>query len=100
MANITNLDLQKQMFCIIEQWENGSENKKEVCNEHNLSICKFDYWLKKYRNSSVPTNFIEIKPSQRKLPNEQIIKFYFSGEISAEVPAEIAINFMNQLIVK
>ncbi|MEA1937089.1 MAG: hypothetical protein U9N04_03185 [Patescibacteria group bacterium] len=100
MANITNLDLQKQMFLIIKQWEKGSERKQEVCDEYNLTICKFDYWLKKYRTLAVPKDFIEIKCAKKIPAKEQIVRFHFSGEVSAEVPSDLAIDFMNQLIVR
>ena len=100
MANITNLSKQEQMFRIIEQWQQGVESKKIVCNNHNLTICKFDYWLKKYRSSKIHTDFIEIKPIKKVAPKERIVNFRFSGEVLVEVPLDLAIDFMNQLIVR
>lgn len=100
MANITNFKLQKEMFGIVEQWEQGSESKKSFCIANNLTICKLDYWLKKYRSTKTPTDFVEIKPNRKPVKKEQIVKFHFSGGVLAEVPSELAINFMNQLIVK
>lgn len=100
MANITNLSKQSRMFLIIEHWEQGSQRKKEVCNIHNLTIRKFDYWLKKYRSSKIPTDFIEIQPKKNKVKKEQTVKFHFSGDVWAEVPSDLAIDFMNQLIVR
>ena len=100
MANTTNLFRQKQMYRIIEQWEEGSESKKTVCNIHNLTVCKFDYWLKKYRISKIPIDFIEIKAPKKTAKKERIIKFRFSGEVLVEFPSDLAIDFMNQLIVK
>ena len=88
------------MFRIVEQWEQGSESKKKVCNTYNLTVCKFDYWLKKYRSSKILTDFVEIKPTKKADQKERIIKFSFSGEVLAEVPSDLAIDFMNQLIVK
>lgn len=100
MANITNLSGRKEIFRIIEQWEQGSESKKTTCKTHNLTIRKFDYWLKKYHSSKKTTDFIEIKPKKNKVKKEQIVKFHFSGGVLAEVPSSLAIDFMNQLIVR
>ncbi len=99
MANITKSERKTQMFSIVEQWQNGSATKKDVCKKHNVNICTFNYWLKKYRSSSVSSDFIELKPKAQTLIKERIIKFNFSGKVLAEVPADIAINFMHQLIV-
>ncbi len=100
MANITNSERKTQMFLIVEEWQSSSATKKDVCSKYNLNISCFYYWLKKYRASSVFSNFIELKP-KIEIPNrEATIKFTFSGEVSADVPREIAINFMHQLIVK
>ncbi len=100
MANTTNLLRQKQMFRIVEQWKQGAESKQIVCNNHNITVCKFDYWLKKYRSSKRTTDFIEIKPTKKVDKKEQTVKFYFSGDVLAEVPSSLAIDFMNQLIVR
>ena len=100
MANIANLERKEQMFSLVEQWHNSSQSQKFFCKEHNINVHTFNYWVKKYRLSSSFADFIELKPKIKSQKNEQIIKFHFSGEISAEVPAELAIDFMNQLIVR
>ena len=100
MANITNFERKAQMFLIVEEWQNSSATKKEVCKTHNINICVFDYWLKKYRALSSSSDFIELKPKIKTFAKEQTIKFNFSGEVSADVPVELAINFMHQLIVQ
>ena len=100
MANITNLRLQEQMFGIVEQWKQGLERKISFCKTNNFSLCKFNYWLKKYRISKNTDNFIEIKANKNKVKKERMVKFHFSGGVLAEVPSNLAIDFMNQLIVK
>ena len=100
MANITSLSNREQIFRIIAQWEQGFQKKKEVCKNNNLTVRKFDYWLKKYRSSKIPTDFVEIKAPKKKLRKEQIIKFHFTGGVMAEVPSNLAMDFMNQLIVR
>ncbi len=100
MANITNSERKTQMFLIVEEWQSSSATKKDVCSKYNLNISCFYYWLKKYRISTAPSDFIELKPKIPTLSKSQTIKLTFSGKVSADVPSDIAINFMYQLIVK
>ena len=99
MANIAKQDRQTKMYSLVEKWQNTSSSKKEFCLENNVNIGIFSYWLKKYKNIK-PLEFLEIKAEsneQDSNPNVSV-KFNFAGNISAEVPAELAIKFMQQLI--
>ena len=99
MANIAKQDKQTQMYSLVEKWQNSSSSKKEICLEHKVKVCTFNYWLKKYlKNKS--SEFIELKPESNysDLESNTVVRFKFSGNISAEVPAELAIRFMHQLI--
>ena len=101
MANMAKKERQKQMYLLVEKWQKSSSSKKEICLENNVNVGTFNYWLKKYRKDK-SLEFIEIKPesnnSDFKFLNT-IVKFNLAGNITAEVPAELAMKFMHELAV-
>ena len=99
MANIAKEERKKQMYSLVEKWQNSSSLKKEFCLENNVNLGTFNYWLNKYRKNK-SSEFIEINPDSNysDLESNTVVRFKFSGNISAEVPAELAIRFMHQLI--
>ena len=75
---IKTSNTQEQMFTIIEAYLSGAETQKQICQTYNISLSKFAYWLRKYRqNSSYTDSFLPIsvkgaKPSVNtriELPN-------------------------------
>jgi len=86
------------MYSLVEKWNNSSSSKKEICLENNVNIGTFNYWLNKYRKNK-SSEFIELKPESNysDLESNTVVRFEFSGNISAEVPAELAMKFMHQL---
>ena len=51
------------MFGLIESWENSNLKQKDFTSQHNISMAKFKYWLKKYRNQNkADEDFVQIKP--------------------------------------
>ena len=100
MANIAKFERESQMYSLVEQWQNSSVSKKEICRKNNMNIYTFNYWLEKYRKKNKPSEFIEVKtlPEQTNTASSLTVKFTFAGDVSAEVPSEIAVKFMHQLI--
>ena len=97
MANIAKQERQTKMYSLVEAWQNSSSSKKEFCLENNITVGIFSYWLKKYKNTQ-SLEFVEIKAESTQQDSNTIVKFNFSGNICAEVPAELALKFMHQLI--
>ncbi len=100
MANINKTQRKSQMFSLVDQWQNSNETKKSFCTRNQINIHTFNYWVKKYKDSNTFSDFIEFKPSSASIPksNTLTIKFSFAGNVEAEVPADIALNFMHQLV--
>ena len=40
------------MFPLIERWHNSGLTQQRFCEEHDLSLAVFGYWLRKYREAS------------------------------------------------
>ena len=98
MSNIAKQAKQSQMYSLVEKWQNSSSSKTKFCLENNLNIGIFNYWLKKYTNKSKGFIEIKIEPEKEEFRPILSVKFEFGGNISAEVPAELALKFMHQLI--
>jgi len=87
-----------QHYTLVARWLNSGERKLDFCSKHEININTFNYWISKYRKSN---RFIELKPPKAgAYESEMVVRFSFSGGVSAEVPAEIALQFMHELSTK
>lgn len=55
----------KEMFPLIEEWENSNESREAFCHRHNLQLSTFSYWRSRYIKSKVrpATSFVELQPN-------------------------------------
>jgi predicted acetyltransferase len=44
------MKLKEQMFELIREWQESKLFKKDFLADKNISIAKFDYWLKKHQS--------------------------------------------------
>lgn len=87
--------LREDMFALVEKYLNGSQTQTDFCRDYNLSLSKFAYWLKKYRESQKAPGFIPLKFKQPsimgdtriELPNG--IAIIFNGSINTAFIAEL-----------
>ena len=60
---------QRQMYAIIEKYQNSPLSQKAFCQQEDLALSTFTYWLKKYRGSKQSTgaleDFIPMKINER-----------------------------------
>ncbi len=88
----------EQWISLVERWLGSEMRKSDFCKEQSVNIHTFNYWVKKYRQNS---SFVEVKPEKTEFCNpEQFVRFSFLGGVSAEVPAELALEFMHQISSK
>lgn len=65
----TRSNLQETMFLIIEEYLASSRTQKQICNDYGLSLSKFFYWLRKYKQeSSYSNSFIPVKVKDANAP--------------------------------
>ena len=59
----------RQMYALIEKSQNSSLSQKAVCEQEDLPLSTFTYWLKKYRGfkqtAGVLEDFIPVKINER-----------------------------------
>lgn len=82
------------MFSFIESWENSNLKQKDFTSQHNISMAKFKYWLKKYRNQNkADEDFIQIKPETSA---DYLIKYPNGVEVL--VPSNVGSHNLKTLI--
>jgi hypothetical protein len=55
----------RQMFGLIEKYQNSSVSQKAFCQQEDLPLSTFTYWLKKYREHQQTADFIPMKINER-----------------------------------
>jgi len=73
----------REMFSLIKKWQNSGINQKNFCNQHEITLHAFYYWLRKYKqaherseNGFVP---VEIEPLGNNSKKEEIQIYYPNG---------------------
>ena len=102
MSKPKNLQRQKEMFKLVEQWQNSTQNKKQFCRDHSININTFIYWTQKYKKNMSEnnnSNFVELKISEDKpkISDDQIKLIYPNG-VQAEIPTNTNIGLIRSLI--
>ena len=55
----------RQMYALIEKCQNSPLSQKAFCQQEDLALSTFTYWLKKYRGSQQTADFIPMKINER-----------------------------------
>jgi len=100
MANIEKFTRKESMYMLIGEWKNSAISKKQFCEQAQVGIHTFNYWLKKFNNkndNSIP-GFTEFKIMDRN--NCSSIRLNFPSGIVAELPTNCDYNMVNFLINK
>jgi hypothetical protein len=98
MADIEKYTRKESMFGLIRAWQNSSTSKKQFCDQAQVGIHTFNYWLKKFKDIRVNSGsgFTEIKIIDRNKPSS--IRLNFPNGIVAELPTNCDYNMVHFLI--
>ena len=55
----------RKMYALIEKSQNSPLSQKVFCQQEDLALSTFTYWLKKYRRSQQTADFIPMKINER-----------------------------------
>ena len=74
----------RQMYALIEKYQNSPLSQKAFCNQEDLPLSTFTYWLKKYRGSKQTTgtleDFIPVKINERSAQKKaEVCEIEFPG---------------------
>jgi transposase-like protein len=63
---------QKEMFSLINKWKGSGINQIDFCEQHDISIHAFYYWLRKYKQTQPESGSgflpVEICPINNDIP--------------------------------
>lgn len=66
------MNLQEKMFVDIESWFESGQTKQNFLKDKSYSLAKFDYWLKKFKQSPAPTTLEGFKELSFSYPPDQL----------------------------
>jgi hypothetical protein len=90
----------QEMFTFVEQWQRSGETQRSWCDMHGMHLAKFQYWVRKYRDTQTPqdhpTDFVDLVPP----PREQIVttlEIHFPSGAFVKLPAS-ELDLVRQLV--
>jgi hypothetical protein len=98
MADIKKYSTKDSMFSLIKEWQNSPLGKKHFCEQSQIGIHKFNYWLKKYKDEgqSTPSGFTVYRVIGQTLSSN--IRLSFPNGVIAEMPPGSDYILIHQLI--
>lgn len=93
-----NRSISNDMIKIVEQWANSDKSQKDFLKENNITIHKFYYWLKKYRELSSPGGFVPLRLTKNRNSITQIEIEYPNGT-KIHLPSTTNLSVIRQLIM-
>jgi hypothetical protein len=91
-------ELRLQMFALVEQWEKSGQSQISFCNQQQLALVKFRYWIKKYNSATSITenNFIRLKPDYP--PTIEKTEVVFPNGVKIVLPVSPDLVYLRKLI--
>ena len=89
-------DKSKEMYALIEQWQQSQKTQAAFCHEHDIAYHVFVYWLKKYRGQHGQNgNFLAMEVTNHEHTGIEIL--YPNGS-DIQLPRTVGIHELKQLI--
>jgi len=85
------------MFALVDKWKSSEKTQKLFCNEHNLKIGTFAYWVAKHKQASSGKSsggFVEVDVSG--LAESSLVRIAYPNGVVVSCPANPAL--ISQLI--
>jgi len=51
MKKLERKNWQREIFSLIKKWQNSGMKQKKICNQHEITLHAFYYWLRKYKQA-------------------------------------------------
>lgn len=59
------MSTQEKMFALVEEYRQSGLTAKAFCEQKNIGLPKFNYWVRKRREQNTPSGFIKISADQK-----------------------------------
>jgi len=93
-------NVQQQMFALIKKWNGNEISQKEFCNDHDLPIHIFYYWLRKYKQASPPSEngFLPIDVTPAKLSADGELQIHYPNGVMITLDKAVSTSRIKALI--
>ena len=101
MTKEERVNWRQEMFSLIRKWKSNGSNAQEFCDQHDLSIHTFYYWLRKFkREESARSGFIpvEIQESGGHPMRKGEIRIEYPNGVLLTVDSSVKISRIKALI--
>ena len=91
------MKLAERMRDLVEAFHQSGMTQKDFAASHDIGFHKFNYWVRKLRDESLPKNgFVKLTPTTSSTGNNVIEICYPNGVVIKAAKSDIA--FIRQLI--
>lgn len=93
------LKTEKEMYPLIEQWQNSTKSRKEWCEQHDIAPHVFHYWLQKYREqyNQAPA-FIPLQTEKLTTTGNHVIEIHYPNGVYLRLEKPVSPNLLQQYI--
>ena len=96
-----NPEVRRQMFDMIEQWQQSGLSKKAYCEQQSVKHHTFYYWFKYYRQQhpdveNTPSAFVKLQIEKSPVPSW--VEIHFPGGIRLIFHEPVSSNYLKALI--
>lgn len=100
----------EEMYLAIEMWHESKLSQREFCQEENLSVKTFAYWLKKYKSekgvlkeelNAEDTTFIPVEVTKEQpalIPEPSCIEILYPNGVKMKCPLAMNVALLKTLI--
>ena len=97
----------KEMYPLIERWHQSDKKKKDFCEEEDINLHTFTYWLKKYNRSkpkistATKSDFVELQvetPPQAINPKALFAEIDYPNGIALRLHHPMSSSNLNLLL--
>lgn len=81
------------MFQMMENWEQSGKTQIDFCEENKISVLKFRYWLKKYREKDIDFGFVQLNPV-----TEQELRIRYPNGVEILIPNQTPVCVIRSLV--
>jgi transposase-like protein len=101
MTKVERENWQQEMFSLIKKWKKSGIQQQEFCEQHDLSIHTFYYWLRKYKRAeSSGSGFIpvEIQGVKPRPEEREEIRIEYPNGVLVRINESVKISRIKALI--
>ena len=91
---MTSSEKTEMMYTLVRQWEDSGLSQAKFAAQHNLTLVKFRYWIKKLREPVEEVSaFVQLNGF-----STQSLSLRYPNGVELVLPSQTPVNVLNALI--